>query len=563
MKRTLLITITTILVLQTHSNDIQLTTLKNPILPIELGNAKLIYNKHTFLHYVDLDSILKQLTNIEKYFLTIKSYLKNNNATNPISYHGLSESAILRTSYLIETTQDKLQNLYPHIRIKRGLFNIVGKANKWLFGTLDADDGKKYDKAIKSLEHNQRNIINELNLQVSLSKNLVNSYNKTISVLNENQKKLEYSLRVFKNVVEKTINDLNNYISFQGIVSQINLDCQNLITFIDNLEDAIMFAKLNALHNSIISSSELQQMLDYLKTIYNNAEIPYFKNVLSYYQFLGTQVTFSNTKVIFAIHVPIIRPESFTFHHLYPIVQNHKIFIPKYPYLARKEEKIQFEEAACPSLEEVYYCNEDFHPNDHCTLQLLEGSSFDSCPILEVNTQEAIAEQITQEEILVIPMKKERLFSKCNTDQFLEISLPTLVKVPKTCQIQIGTKKFINDIRFKQGKPLILPDINISHFNSSVVYRTPNLTKLNFEDIYRLNDMANQLSPITAVNEAPDSSTIIGYIILCVAILLSLFLLWKYKTQFGPISKLLKRRKADKKIEETNTSPINSIIASA
>lgn len=563
MRRTLLIAIMTILVLQTHSNDIQLTTLKNPILPIELGNAKLIYNKHTFLHYVDLDSILKQLTNIEKYFITIKSYLKHNNATNPISYHGLSESAILRTNYLIETTQDKLENLYPHIRIKRGLFNIVGKANKWLFGTLDADDGKKYDKTIKSLENNQRNIINELNLQVSLSKNLVNNYNKTISVLNENQKKLEHSLRVFKNVVETTINDINNYISFQGIISQINLDCQNLITFIDNLEDAIMFAKLNALHNSIISSFELQQMLDYLKTIYNNAEIPYFKNVLSYYQFLGTQVTFSNTKVIFAVHVPIIRPESFTFHHIYPIVQNHKIFIPKYPYLARKEEKIQFEETACPSLEEVYYCTEDFHPNDRCTLQLLEGSSFDSCPILEVNTQETITEQVTQEEILVIPMKKERLFSKCNTDQFLEITLPTLVKVPKTCQIQIGTKKFINDIRFKQGKPLILPDININNLNSSVVYKTPNLTKLNFEDIYRLNDMANQLSPITAINEAPDSSTIIGYIILCVAILLSVSLLWRYKTQIGPISKLLNRRKANKKIEETNTSPINSIIASA
>lgn len=554
MLLTLLMTLQ-VLLIQSNPSDIQITTLKNPILPIELGKTKLIYNKHTFLYYVDLDLVLKQLKNIKNYFSIIKKQLKYENVTNPLSYHGLSENAVLRTEYLIQVTQNKLGNLYPHIRNKRGLINIVGKANKWLFGTLDSDDGIRYDETIKRLENNQQNLIDEINLQVSLSKNLIDNYNKTISVLSGNQKKLEYSLELFKTEVGKYINNLSSYITFQGILSQINLDCQNLITFIDNLEDAIMFAKLNALHNSILSSSELGQMLSYLKTIYNSAEIPNFKNVLSFYQFLGTQVTFSKTKVVFAIHFPIVKPEDFTFYHIYPIVQNHKTFLPKYPYLARTKEETQFEETLCPSLEEKYYCIENFHPSDNCTLQLLEGFPLTDCPVLEVNTKEPIMEQITQEEILIIPFKEEKILSKCYKDQYIKIHAPTLLKVPKNCQVQIGSKVFINDLQIKQGKPFILPEIDMQNHKTLISYKTPNLTKLNFEDMYRLKDMANQLSHITLANQPITTSQWIGHVIIGITVAtLLLALIWKYKPNMIAISRKLRRKKINGEINKTNTS---------
>ena len=77
MKLVLLILLPVLQTLPVNSDqtDIQLTTIKNPILPIQLGKAKIIYNKHTFLHYIDLRPIVIQLENVEKYFYRLRKIL--------------------------------------------------------------------------------------------------------------------------------------------------------------------------------------------------------------------------------------------------------------------------------------------------------------------------------------------------------------------------------------------------------------------------------------------------------------------------------------------------------
>lgn len=46
--------------------------------------------------------------------------------------------------------------------------------------------------------------------------------------------------------------DICSVVSFSGAPDQLILNCQTLITFLDNLEDAILFAHLGYLHNYII-----------------------------------------------------------------------------------------------------------------------------------------------------------------------------------------------------------------------------------------------------------------------------------------------------------------------
>lgn len=520
-------------------DDTQITTLNNYLLPLKLGESKLVYSKHTFIHFIDLGTIINQFNDIESKFLTIKNFIDQENSSNPISYHGLSQNILLRTETLTQITLNKLKNLHPHIRSKRGLLNIVGKANKWLFGTLDSDDGERYNNIINKLKNDHKNIINEVNMQISLSKNLINNYNKTITILSKNQENLNYGLRLFQNAMNKQISNLHDYISLQGILTQINLDCQNIITFLDNIEDAIMFAKLNTLHNSILPSSELEHMLNYLKSIYNENQIPKFKNILSYYQFFGTQISFSNTKLIFAIHVPIVQSNIFTFYHLYPIIQNHKVFIPKYPYLARAVRN-QFEESICPKLEDTFYCIEDFHPEDRCTLQLIEDQSIENCDTLNINVQEAVVQQITQNEVLILPNGKDRIFSKCKIDQYIEIDKPSLIKIPEKCEIEINNKKYFNDVQIDEGKPLILPSIKFEQINTLNNYETINISRINMEEIYQLRKMANQLIPVWEESLAEKSTPIISIILFVMVILTLVFVLYKKKI-FNPILARLKK----------------------
>lgn len=533
--------------------DIQLTPVKNPILPIKLGNAKFVYTKHTFLYYVDLLPVINQLKNTQNYYNIVRNHLSETNTTNPISYQGLVQNYLLRTEYLINITQNKVLNLYPHIRPKRGLLNIMGKAQKWLYGTLDADDGERYDNAINNLQQNQRNIIKEVNLQISLSKNLINNYNETITIFQSNQKKLHHSIEVLKTAVENKISNLNNFIVFQGILVQINLDCQNLINFVDNLEDAIMFSKLNALHDSIVSSSELSEMINYLKTLYNNEEIPNFENILNYYQFLGTQVTFLKSKIVFAVHVPIIKPQTYVLYHLIPVIQNSFMIIPKYPYMARAGQGVQFEEKDCPSLEGTYYCNEVVHPPDECTLNILDGRSSTKCQIFQVYLEETIIEPLTEEELLIIPCNETRILAQCKMDQYFDLKEPTLVKIPKKCQIHVGERKFINDEKSQFRKPLILPELKIANFTTDFkVLKTQNLTEINFKEIFKLQNMVNHLSPIEEIVSEPTDyqSILLGILIFCLLLVL-LVVLFKRRKQIAIYFKTRVRAEPEKTLENT------------
>uniref|UniRef100_A0A6P7H0E3 Uncharacterized protein LOC114349305 n=1 Tax=Diabrotica virgifera virgifera TaxID=50390 RepID=A0A6P7H0E3_DIAVI len=195
--------------------DINITPLENLLLPIKLGTCRLIYSKHTFIHYINLNEIVRQVKSLKDNYQIIKTSVVKVNASNPISYHGLAENMLERTEVLINTLEKKLENIYPHIRSKRGLIDGIGKVNKYLLGNLDSDDGDRYDKAIEVLENNQKHIIHETNLQISLYKKLIDHYNKSLATLWQNQEKLQRNLQKFQLEIQNTINSLGNYITFQ------------------------------------------------------------------------------------------------------------------------------------------------------------------------------------------------------------------------------------------------------------------------------------------------------------------------------------------------------------
>ncbi|KAH1028479.1 hypothetical protein HUJ05_001834 [Dendroctonus ponderosae] len=470
----------TVMILALHlvnANDVQFTQIQNPLLPMQLKNAKIIYTKHTLLHYIDLEILTQHFIRLKFYYNKLKLHLSNKSITNPISYQASLDNILFRTEYLTNVTENKLQNLYPNFRQKRGLLNIVGQASKWLFGILDNEDGKKYNQAISKLQLDQKNLINHVNDQISLSKHLIKNFNKTITILDDNQRVLQKSVNLLTNTVDNKINNLQSYLTFQSVLSQINLDCQNLITYLDNLEDAIMFAKLNTLHNSIISIPELKEIINQVKLIYESDAAPNFRDILYHYQYFGTQVTFANNKIIFAIHVPIIKPETFSFHHLYPIIQNQTIIIPKYPYMVQAEQSTQLEETSCPELEQVFYCQEELSALDECSTKLLKNQQINNCQINQIAIEDTFAEQITQEEVIAIPVKDTNVLSKCGSNKYSRIHSPTLIRIPINCEIIIGKKKFTNNVRFSTGKPFFLPTIKLEEIPKSSSKTITNLTR--------------------------------------------------------------------------------------
>jgi hypothetical protein len=61
---------------------------------------------------------------------------------------------------------------------------------------------------------------------------------------------MKTNLNNFQDKVNKVFEDVAAFTRASNIIEQIYLNCQTLIRFLDNLENAIMFAKINTLHNS-------------------------------------------------------------------------------------------------------------------------------------------------------------------------------------------------------------------------------------------------------------------------------------------------------------------------
>lgn len=154
--------------------------------------------------------------------------------------------------------KNKMRNLSPTLRNKRGLLNIVGATSKFLFGTLSSEDGEHYDKIINQLKTIQDNTVQQSQTQTTLLKTLINNYNKTITDLNNNQKIIEIRL----NKIEQNFENITEFIRNRNTIDQVILNCQSLITILDNLEDAILFAQLNSIHNSILTIEDLTKIIN-------------------------------------------------------------------------------------------------------------------------------------------------------------------------------------------------------------------------------------------------------------------------------------------------------------
>lgn len=505
-----------------HSDDIKITPLKAPLFPYHLGNARIAYNKHTFVHYVELKPIIEQVSNIQHFYNTIASTLNKTHSDKPAFSHYNSLSNLLNhVRYLILEVKDKLNNILPHSRSKRGLLNFVGVASKWLFGTLDSDDAEKYDNAISELQNKQNSFVREVTMQISLTKRLIDNYNATITLLSTNQNLIKQRLEYFEHNMNKTIENIGAFLRAENTLDQIILNCQNLITFLNNLENAIAFAKLNILHTSVISASELELMIAYLTKVYNEDHVAQFKNLISYYQVAGTQVIYLSNKIMFAIHLPILLKEKFEKYHLFPIPFNNTAIIPSHPYLVLGTDHLQYENERCPSIEDIYICQHKLETKiNDCAAALIHEANSKNCHLTPTKVTATILEAINSQHIIAIPSGKPLKLQKiCNDNGHFWIENPNLIEIPFNCGAKIENQVYWNKEDLTLGRPFTLPEITINNENFGEIQNKPlNLNTVDLEKIHHFQKEAGILETNEIYNIHPmvwsSSTTIIILIVL-------------------------------------------------
>lgn len=120
---------------------------------IKLGQTDIILNYDTILHIINPQEIEDITTQLEENLLNAN----------------IDTDKTIILEQQINTLKNKIKTLLPH-RHRRGLFNFIGTAHKWLYGTMDNNDREEVENHLNIIDINNHNIIGSVNQQVKINR---------------------------------------------------------------------------------------------------------------------------------------------------------------------------------------------------------------------------------------------------------------------------------------------------------------------------------------------------------------------------------------------------------
>ena len=261
---------------------------------------------------------------------------------------------VLTTRSYLKVNLDKIDerlaelNMYlgKNSRQKRELIDGLSSLLKYLIGTPDAKDAKRYNECIDLLEKRELDLTVLMQKQTQITSSTIKNFNETIfkisydeEIINENINKLNEYL----NTTSNTIFDLKTSEEISVISIQILESITSLENEINDCLTSILFAKSNIVHPSIISLNKLYQELLLSNHIRSNKQLvsPVTMNniniILDSAQL--SAYVYSN-RLVYVLKFPLIKPDPLKLYHIYSIpIQHpnssfHTTILPEHKFLA-------------------------------------------------------------------------------------------------------------------------------------------------------------------------------------------------------------------------------------
>lgn len=471
---------------------------KNPgILPVKLGRAFIEHDKWSIIKIISLEGIVKDLEyNVARY-LELSDIINQNQTV-------ISEVIELRNQveYLRDDTLDKVQQLIPSKRFKRGLLDPLGSLVKVITGNLDHEDAIRYDNLIAGLKTREQGISNKITLVSEMMDHFLN----TTQALDDNIKIMNERLKRIEDIVTDVSRE-NMYIFISYLCNVLNMFMANFRTIymkINEIETALALSKVSVLHKSVIDSKKLMFLLleisKYDNLMYSVSE----SNLINIEETLSVKTYLKAYEIRFIIDVPLVIKRTYNLFKLYPLPVSRDsqtfIIIPEFPFLLVEGTSYRPTARQCREITaNEYLCAEDdlipYTPTT-CVEQLME---------YQHNTSMCLPRLITPEDLKIQKISPERwiLFCRINTvltqtcgnDVTRETILGTyILTIPKACDATIndvvihGKHRHHFDTGYKPVPLITLPDIHELQQNTPPKDTEPvDLKGVSLDDIQHLN----------------------------------------------------------------------------
>ncbi|HEY9486357.1 MAG TPA: envelope fusion protein, partial [Nitrososphaeraceae archaeon] len=383
----------------------------NPgILPFKLGNAKILNYYRTFIHYYELKEISNQLETINNQYNKLKvNIITNLNSTHHAEIQNYDNVLYFQTN----NAKLKLDNLLSDQnkenqdnRSKRGLINFLGSVIKFITGNLDEKDKIKYDNLIDNLHKNQENLILENNHQISLTKDLIANYNKTIKALILNEKTIANDINDLQGSLREAEFEFHYEMFLKSIFDQLNFNLNIIIQLLQDLENAITFAKLGIPHYSIISRKEFNTILTKLIQDIPEEQLLFPSyNISKYFEITKVKAYIRNTRIVFILSIPIVLPDIYSYYYLFSIPirckdnSSYKTLILEEPYFLANNKHYMFHKEKCVDVDKLFYCEKNNLLNGYeqtnCMFNILNNyGNYSECRSTNIIVESNVINQI-------------------------------------------------------------------------------------------------------------------------------------------------------------------------
>lgn len=473
-----------------HLQEIKFESLDDGpgILPYKLGPMKITTHYHTFLQYIKLDDI-------EDKTHSLQNHLHNYQNQLPSDIYSVYE---IQINYLLNKLDEilyQIKSLQP-TRSKRGVIDGLGTVIKSITGNLDYTDALRYNEAIKLLESNQEKITNEINNQLSISKEWITKYNSVLTQLVENQSKINSTLMlILSNMNDST---LIKYAKFAQLLVILSENIDDLRNELLRIENSLAFTHASSMHHSMISIDVLSSMIDKLKNIYGKESILNLE-LRDYYNIIQPASYYADKQIVFIFRFPIISKDNFSLYRL-AVVPNRKsqALIPSSPFIATNENSFVYIEAECQKHSSWYLCemelNHQIRTNSDCIHELIIKQVLkESCHLTTVNLLRESMEKLDDMHYLISFPQHQKIQISCGKQEFTSLKGSYLITIPLGCKIISEEFTLINDNNEIRGQPLKLMKISdeVAHLDTTI-----NISSINIQGLHRLKDKIMIQSPL-------------------------------------------------------------------
>lgn len=382
----------------------------NGFVLLRTGDVKLITNYTNIVHPINIKDYLKALN------IVLENDVMKNLSKDPTIIH------------LVQEIKNKIFELNPQKREKRGLINLHGKFLKWIGGTMDEDDREEIESKFNTVDKNLNIISDAINNQTTkINVQFELEINKVIATLNEQNSVIDNKMKEMTLISNQMQKSIEMFKTRQLVIENLKF----LLTKLEKIEDIILNCRLGILSHNILVTEEIQKY---------NLNIEHLK-------YIKTEVAQLKEFILIFIQIPNFSKESYYITNIIPIPNKNnleletnidKIIVNKnnvYYYSNNKEIK---------KLKRI---------KEKCIKNILK-SKLTNCNMVKNSKIEI--KRINKDVIITKNLNETELTHNCN-NHALKIKKHNIIKF-KNCSIKINNVTFSNE-NIKHIETLVLPNI--------------------------------------------------------------------------------------------------------